>query len=210
MATAQSSFLRRLLRAMGGAWSFAFKDIDSGAQAAYALDLALAGGIVPIGAIIAWTNHLTGTPALPKGWKLCDGTAIVDPESPLNGQTAPMLNIVAADPIFLAGYSISQLAIVGANMPTHTHGGSTLAFAGNALGTHSHEISTSATTGGTFAAVAANNRIDDNLGGTTRAVSAGTPTGSISGNTGAPNSNSNGSNSNFPNHQKVMWIMRIK
>lgn len=49
-------------------------------------------GIVPIGSIMAWTNHITGTPALPDGWKLCDGTAISDADSPMNGQTVPNLN----------------------------------------------------------------------------------------------------------------------
>jgi hypothetical protein len=55
-----------------------------------------AWGIVPIGSIIAWTNHITGTPALPAGWVLCNGGTVSDPESPLNGQPIPDLNNTAS------------------------------------------------------------------------------------------------------------------
>jgi hypothetical protein len=47
---------------------------------------------VPIGAIIAWVNHLPGTPALPPGWVECNGGTVSDPESPINGQPIPNLN----------------------------------------------------------------------------------------------------------------------
>lgn len=51
-----------------------------------------AWGIMPIGSIVAWTNHLAGTPGLPVGWLECNGQTISDAESPLNGQTLPNLN----------------------------------------------------------------------------------------------------------------------
>ncbi|MCS6982472.1 MAG: hypothetical protein NZM65_09810, partial [Flavobacteriales bacterium] len=47
---------------------------------------------VPIGAIIAWVNHIPGTPPLPPGWVECNGGTVSDPESPLNGQPIPDLN----------------------------------------------------------------------------------------------------------------------
>ncbi|MCX7650236.1 MAG: hypothetical protein N2050_06750 [Flavobacteriales bacterium] len=47
---------------------------------------------VPIGAIIAWVNHLTGTPSLPPGWVECNGGTVSDSESPINGQPIPNLN----------------------------------------------------------------------------------------------------------------------
>lgn len=49
-------------------------------------------GFSPIGSIVAWTNHLPGTPALPDGWVRCDGQQISDAASPMNGQFVPNLN----------------------------------------------------------------------------------------------------------------------
>lgn len=49
---------------------------------------------VPIGGVIAWVNHLTGTPSLPAGWVECNGGTISDSESPINGQSIPNLNNV--------------------------------------------------------------------------------------------------------------------
>ena len=48
--------------------------------------------IVPIGGMVAWHKDLSGVPSLPDGWVECDGSAISDSESVLNGQTAPNLN----------------------------------------------------------------------------------------------------------------------
>lgn len=61
-------------------------------------------GMVPIGSIIAWTDNITGTPALPSSFKLCDGSTISDSESPMNGQTLPDLN---GDERFLRGSGTS-------------------------------------------------------------------------------------------------------
>ena len=45
----------------------------------------------PIGAIIPWHKTLTGCPALPEEYQECDGTGVVDPESPFYGETLPDL-----------------------------------------------------------------------------------------------------------------------
>ena len=47
---------------------------------------------VPIGTIAAWHKNMTGVPALPAGWVECDGSAVSDPASVLNGQNTPNLN----------------------------------------------------------------------------------------------------------------------
>lgn len=60
--------------------------------------------IAPIGSIIAWHKSFTGVPTLPANWVECDGSAISDSESPLNGQTVPDLN---GDARFLRGASTS-------------------------------------------------------------------------------------------------------
>jgi hypothetical protein len=69
----------------------------SGNYTKKALYQAYSGGantfnIIPIGVAIPWFGSMTGCPALPDGWWLCDGSTITDPESPLNGQAAPAIN----------------------------------------------------------------------------------------------------------------------
>ena len=47
----------------------------------------------PVGSIVAWLKTLAGVPqTLPVGWKECDGSAISDADSPMNGQNTPDLN----------------------------------------------------------------------------------------------------------------------
>ncbi len=58
------------------------------------------GTQVPIGGIIPWMSNITGTPSLPTGWALCDGSTISDSDSPLDGQVIPDMN---ADNRFLRG-----------------------------------------------------------------------------------------------------------
>ena len=48
-----------------------------------------AGG--PVGTVTSWFNNLAGVPKLSSLWKICDGTAVNDSGSPLNGVTTPML-----------------------------------------------------------------------------------------------------------------------
>ncbi|MCP4595077.1 hypothetical protein, partial [Neptuniibacter sp.] len=58
----------------------------------------------PIGAIIAWHEDFTNTPALPDGWVECNGLPLDDPDSVYDGQTIPDLN---GDERFLRGSSTS-------------------------------------------------------------------------------------------------------
>jgi hypothetical protein len=47
---------------------------------------------VPIGTILPWAKSFTGVPALPAGFLECDGSAISDASSPMDGETLPDLN----------------------------------------------------------------------------------------------------------------------
>lgn len=60
---------------------------------------------MPIGTIIPWLLNLTGTPTIPSGWRVCDGT---------NG--TPDLN----DDVYLRGTSGTTGTTGGAN--SHSHG----------------------------------------------------------------------------------------
>jgi hypothetical protein len=57
-----------------------------------AIQLASTAIDFPVGGITAWLKSYTNTPALPAGWKECDGTQIVEARSVFNGQTIPNLN----------------------------------------------------------------------------------------------------------------------
>jgi len=60
-------------------------------DAVYSKILELEKSIPPIGSIIPWAKTL-GTDSIPYGWILCDGEAISDTDSILNGQNTPALN----------------------------------------------------------------------------------------------------------------------
>jgi hypothetical protein len=93
------------------------------AQHAERADLALranvadrAAGEVPVGGIVPYY----GDPAqLPSSWRLCDGTAITDADSPLNGQRSPDLR-----GMFVRGVDV-QTALGAADgqdrTPDHSH-----------------------------------------------------------------------------------------
>lgn len=87
------------------------------------LDPAIEFSIVPIGAMIPWLKSLTGVPSLPEGWVECDGSAISDSDSPMNGQNTP--NMTGK---FLRGAATSG-GTGGAD--THNHGGSTSLIGGD-------------------------------------------------------------------------------
>lgn len=109
---------------MAGAFPHAFKDTVAGTQAAYALDASLGvSGIVPVGAIVAWTTHVIGTPSvLPDNWKLCDGTVINNFLSPMNGRNVPSLNGAGGTGHFLRGSDVSgSLQAEGTNLLAHVH-----------------------------------------------------------------------------------------
>ena len=75
-----------------------------------------APGQVPIGAIVAWHKNLSGVPALPDEFVECNGQTLSDPESPLDGQTIPDLNVIQK---FLRGATTSG-GTGGSDSHTHT------------------------------------------------------------------------------------------
>jgi hypothetical protein len=186
-------------------------------------------GQMPVGSITAFTNHLTGTPSLPSNWKMCDGSVIQDPNSPMNGQTLPDLNGGAR---FLRGSATSgTLQAADAVVPAHVHGlsahtHSMLAHShagGSLVYSHKHPISTSGTAQASpaFTAVAATLRQDNGtVAGTTSPTDtssdtwSGTSAGPSTPDTGGPSTNSTptdgGSGSETrPINMSVIWIMRI-
>jgi len=118
-------------------------------------------GIIPVGGIIALNTNLTGVTAVTattaadaNGFVVCGAVTqpqvIVDPTSPMNGQTIPNLN----DSYFLMGASSSG-STGGANtttltttqLPTHTHTidhghSDTYALSNNTVGSSSHTHTT--------------------------------------------------------------------
>ena len=72
----------------------------------------------PIGGVMAWLKSFTGVPSLPDGWIECNGQAISDAASPLNGETAPDLNASAGTARFLRGGTESSAE---GGTETHTH-----------------------------------------------------------------------------------------
>ncbi len=85
----------------------------------------VAVGTVPVGAVISWWGDSS---QIPDGWALCDGSAVNDSASPLNGVATPNLvnrfirgatgNVRAGAP---TGGADSQTLSV-AQMPAHSHG----------------------------------------------------------------------------------------
>jgi len=77
----------------------------------------------PIGTIMFWWKSITGTPSLPDGWVECDGTAISDSDSPMNGQTLPDFNTdveTAQGGRFVRGATTSGTSQDDQNL-SHTH-----------------------------------------------------------------------------------------
>lgn len=72
--------------------------------------------IIPVGSIIAWAKSIPSVPELPEGWVECNGQALSDPESPLNGQVIPDLNGSTGTQRFLRGSTAS-----GATGGTEAH-----------------------------------------------------------------------------------------
>ena len=70
---------------------------------------------VPVGAVIDWWRPNAGFP-VPTGFQICDGSMVVDAESPLNGETLPDLRIQ-----FVRGANvIGDIGITG-GVNTHGH-----------------------------------------------------------------------------------------
>lgn len=70
---------------------------------------------VPVGAVIDWWRPNAGFP-VPDGFQICDGSMVVDPESPLNGETLPDLRNV-----FVRGANvIGDIGVTGGT-DSHVH-----------------------------------------------------------------------------------------
>ena len=84
---------------------------------------------VPIGVAFPWFKSLSGVPALPANFRECDGSAIANALSPMNGQNMPDINTAKR---FVRGGSTSGATQTSQNK-SHTH---TLTAAGFANHTH--------------------------------------------------------------------------
>ena len=98
-------------------------------------------GTVPVGTVVMWTGSVA-----PDGWKICDGTSVLDAESPLNGTASPDLK-----GRFIVGIGKSTGGATTYNykdnggeethvlsipeIPSHNHGGST-----STNGEHDHDF----------------------------------------------------------------------
>ena len=81
---------------------------------------ALVDAVYPIGCLSGYLKSLPNVPALPGTWVECNGQAINDAESPLNGLNAPDLNGAQGGvPVFLRGGNASGSA---GGAETHSHG----------------------------------------------------------------------------------------
>jgi hypothetical protein len=73
-----------------------------------------------VGSVLGYLKSLPGVPALPGTWAECNGQAISDPQSPLNGISLPDLNGAQGGvPVFLRGANASG-GLGGTEM--HSHG----------------------------------------------------------------------------------------
>jgi hypothetical protein len=79
---------------------------------------------VPVGSVIAWFGDAA---AVPDGWKFCDGTAISDPASPMNGVATPDLR-----DRFVRGTSGAAGATGGADSVDLSHS--------HAVNAHTHTV----------------------------------------------------------------------
>ena len=74
---------------------------------------------LPIGSIIPWYGSSNSNTSLPNGWKLCNGSQIVDPSSPMLSHDTPNLN---GDGLFIRGGSEEEAGgIEGDAIRNHTH-----------------------------------------------------------------------------------------
>lgn len=111
-------------------------------------------GTNPIGTIVSWTSHLTGTPKLPQEYVQCVGQVITDTASPMHGQTVPNLS-GSGGANFLSGASVSGQTGGGTNLTVSLPTTSTNIFA-NSTNTGSTPVDFSITTLNTTSASAAN------------------------------------------------------
>lgn len=91
---------------------------------------------VPVGAVIDWWRPNAGFP-VPDGFQICDGSMVVDPESPLNGETLPDLRNV-----FVRGANvIGDIGVTGGT-DSHAHSVDAPSTGSNSVNlahSHSHD-----------------------------------------------------------------------
>lgn len=76
--------------------------------------LAVGVAALPVGAVIDWWRPNPATP-VPDGFQICDGGEVIDPDSPLNGETLP--NLIGR---FTRGVSPTDIGVAGGES-THEH-----------------------------------------------------------------------------------------
>ncbi len=119
-------------------------EIDDLAVTFAKLAVACQRQLVPVGTILAWAKTIVGTPALPTGWVECDGAAINDADSPMNGQNVPDLDAQE----LLYGLSTSGTTKNENYLPSHAHGYiQRLTSHAGAAGTPSGETTSSTSSG---------------------------------------------------------------
>lgn len=99
---------------------------------------------VPVGTVLSWLKSVTGVPTLPGGFVECNGQAISDADSPLNGQTLPDLN---GNANILYGGTASGNTKSEDYLPNHNHGFGTLKFNNTNSGTGAQNASATGYTG---------------------------------------------------------------
>jgi hypothetical protein len=85
-----------------------------------------AGG--PVGTVTSWFNNLAGVPKLSSLWKICDGTAVSDLGSPLNGVTTPTLNDGRFIKYFTSAGTVTDFLGYGAQAADVNYDGATQIF----------------------------------------------------------------------------------
>jgi len=161
----------------------------------------------PVGAIIAWLKSFTSVPqTLPTGWKECDGSEIIDADSPMIGEHLPDLN----GGEFLRGSSTTG-GTGGSDTMAHTHTGTASGNTGNES-SHTHTFSDTSSAPSASGA---------NMGSGDYNVPTTYHTHDVSGTTGAGSSHHHSFSDSFttsaasntenrPKYYNVIWIMRIK
>jgi hypothetical protein len=93
----------------------------------------------PIGTLKDYLKGFPGVPALSANWAECNGQVLNDPDSPMDGQTLPDINVAQR---FLRGASVSGGT---GGSDSHTHPITTQAVNGVTLGSDAYSAPTSDT-----------------------------------------------------------------
>lgn len=153
-------------------------------------------GSIPTGGIIMWSGS-----SIPDGWILCDGSTILDTESPMNGSATPNLTdrfIVGSGSSYAIGATGGENThtLTTNEMPSHNHG---VTDPG-----HTHTVSDRYFQGGNSFA-AANLGSDNRENHTETRTTSSRTTGISINNTGGGNAHEN-----RPPYYALAFIMRTK